>query len=88
MTGAISDPPRGNFGGSKWHQQTILDVSHPDPTKIHGAPVLWHFGALCGHKIGPKGEILMASNWISTQPDPTDEIKSLWSPIKHVAKQS
>ena len=34
----ISDPhggPGGNFSGSKWPQQTILDVSHPDPTKIH-----------------------------------------------------
>ena len=29
------EAPGGNFGGSKWHQQTILDVSHPDPTKIH-----------------------------------------------------
>ena len=27
--------PYGNFGGSKWRQQTILDVSHPDPTEIH-----------------------------------------------------
>ena len=25
----------GNFNGSKWPQRTILDVSHPDPTKIH-----------------------------------------------------
>ena len=72
------------------------------PTKIHGDPaiwshqshlwpemtVLWHFGALYGHKNGPKGEILMATNWISIQPDPTDEIKSLGSPIKQVAKQS
>ena len=45
-------------------------------------------GALYGHKNGPKGEILMATNWISIQPDPTDEIKSLGSPIKQVAKQS
>ena len=35
---AISAPleaPGGNFSGSKWPQQTTLDVSHPDPTKIH-----------------------------------------------------
>ena len=48
--------------------------------------VIWHFGALYGHKDGPKGEILIATNWISTQPDRTDEMKSLGSPIKQVAK--
>ena len=33
----ISDPPGspgGNFVGSKWHQQAILNVSCPDPTDI------------------------------------------------------
>ena len=75
------DPPKLPLGGSE-----IAPViwSHICPEMT----VLWHFGALYGHKNGPKGEILMATNWISTQPDPTDEIKSLWSPIKHVAKQS
>ena len=34
----VSDPPRtpgGNFSGSKWHQQTIFDASHPDPTEMN-----------------------------------------------------
>ena len=34
---SISDPPGspgGNFVGSKWHQQAILNVSCPDPTDI------------------------------------------------------
>ena len=41
---AISDPhggPGGNFSGSKWPQRTILNVSHPDPTKIHWNPAIW-----------------------------------------------
>ena len=28
-------PPDGNYRGSKWHQQTLLDVSQPDLTYIH-----------------------------------------------------
>ena len=29
------EAPGDNFDGSKWPQQTILDISHPDPTNIH-----------------------------------------------------
>ena len=84
-------PP--HFGGSKWHQQTILDVSCPDPTEIHWdpaiwshrshlwpeMPILWHFRAVYGHKIGIKGQMLMSPKWISTPPDPTDNLQPLVS---------
>ena len=42
-------------------------------------PILWHFRAVYGHKIGIKGQMVMSTNWISTPPDPTYEIKLLVS---------
>ena len=59
--------PGDNFGGSKWHQQTILDVSHQDPTKIHWDPSLWshlwpempglwHFWAISDSPRDPRGQ--------------------------------
>ena len=56
----------GCVGGSKWHQQIILDISHTDPTKIYGDPaiwshlwpemtVLWHFGAISAPPRAPGG---------------------------------
>ena len=63
-------PPRSN--------QDPLRSSHLEPPRPE-MPVLWHFRASYGHKIGIKGQILMSTNWISTPPDPTDEMQPLVS---------
>ena len=69
-TGCI--PPRSN--------QYSLRSSHFEPPEpLIEMPVLWHFRAVYGHKIGIKGQMVMSTNWISTPPDPTYEIKLLVS---------
>ena len=88
---AISDPPRSPRDQFRWVQMALTyhpECIPPRPDQdiwSHRShlwpemPILWHFRAVYGHKIGIKGQMVMSTNWISTPPDPTYEIKLLVS---------